>query len=107
MAHKWYPVRLETGWYERLPLGEHLCPLCISGIENELTSCLIYNDLRGQMYTKAREHSENFDSLSNTLKMCFILSRDLCVNVTAKTCWEILKLRHNLLYSTLVLQNCF
>ena len=64
------------------------------------------------MYTKAREHSENFDSLSDTLKMCFILSSDLCVKVTAKTCWEILKRRRNLLnntkcYRTVLALKCF
>lgn len=97
------PIRLETGRYERLPLGERLCPLCNVGIENELhvlTFCPVYNDFRDHMYTKAREHSENFDSFSDTMKMCFILSSDLCVKVTAKTCWEILKRGRNLLYST-------
>lgn len=97
------PIRVETGRYERLPLGERLCPLCNDDIETELhiiTSCHIYNDLRDQLYKRAREHSQNFDSFSNIQKMCFILSSDQCVRVTAKTCWEILKRRRNLLYNT-------
>ena len=60
------PIRIETGRYERLPIEECLCPLCNKCIENELhvlTSGPIYNDLRDQMYAKAREHSENFDKL--------------------------------------------
>ena len=96
------PIRVETGRYERLPFAKRMCPLCNDGIENELhvlTSCSMYNDLRDQIYTKAREHSENFDNLPDEQKMCFIMSNDYCVKVTAKTCWEILKRRRNLLYS--------
>ena len=79
-----------------------MCPLCNDGIENELhvlSSCSMYNDLRDQIYTKAREHSENFDNFPDEQKMCFIKINDYCVKVTAKTCWEILKRMRNLLYS--------
>ena len=56
-----------------------MCPLCNGGIENELhvlTFCPMYNDLRDQIYTKAREQSENFDNLSDDQKMCFAMSND-------------------------------
>ena len=52
------PIRVETGQCERLPLGEHMCHLCIGDIENKLhvlSSCLMCNDLRDQMYIKAKE----------------------------------------------------
>ena len=57
----------------------------------------MYNDLREQIYTKAREQSETFDNLLDDQKMCFVMSNDYCVKVTAKTCLEIVKRRRNLL----------
>ena len=52
---------------------------------------LICYDLRDEMYTKAREYSEQFKNYLDTEKMCFILSNDCCMKVAAKTCSEILK----------------
>ena len=69
------PIRVETGRYEHLLFAECMCPLCNGGIENELhvlTSRPIYNDLRNQIYTKAREQSENFDNLPDEQKMYFL-----------------------------------
>ena len=56
-------IRVKTGRYERLPFSERMCLLCNGDIENELhvlTSCPMYNVLRDQIYTKARESVRKF-----------------------------------------------
>ena len=43
------PVRIETGWYERLELNRRICPLCRNGIEDEIhvmLHCPVYSNLR-------------------------------------------------------------
>ena len=95
-------IRVETGRYERLPLDERLCPFCNAEIEDELhvqTVCPMYTDFRDELYTKARECSQEFNSFSCTEKMCCVLSDGSLAKFTTKTCFGILKRRRNLLYT--------
>ena len=94
------PIMVETGQYERLPLDERLCPIC--NAEDEmyvLTVCPMYTDFRDELYTKARERSQEFNSFSCIENMCFVLSDGSLAKFTAKTCFDILKRRRNLLYT--------
>ena len=96
-------IRVETGRYERLPLDERLCPFCNAEIEDELhvlTIGLLYTDFRDELYTKTRGRSQEFNSFSCTEKMCFVLSDESLAKFTAKTCFDMLKHRRNLLYTT-------
>ena len=96
------PIKVESGRYERLPLDERLCPFCNAEIEDELhvlTVCSMYTDFRVELYTKARERSQEFNSFSCTEKMCFVLSHGSLAKFTAKTCFVMLKRRRNLLYT--------
>ena len=65
------PIRVETGRYERLPLDERLRPFYNAEMEDELhvlTVCPMYTDFRDKLYTKVREHSQEFNSFSCTEK---------------------------------------
>jgi hypothetical protein len=68
------PLRLETGRYENIPEDRRLCPICKSGIENEihvLFHCVAYQDLREQLTNKACEMSNTFLNLSDENKLIF------------------------------------
>ena len=72
------PIRVKTGRCERLPLDERLCPFCNAEIEAEmhiLTVCPMYTDFRDELYMKAREHSQEFNSFSCSEKnvLCFVV----------------------------------
>ena len=76
------PLRIETGRYERVSLYERQCFHCKDFIEDELhvlTFCPLSLDLRDELYNKATSMIQSFTDLTDTDKMCFILSTDLAV----------------------------
>ena len=96
------PLRIETGRYERVSLDERRCFHCKDFIEDELhvlTVCPLYQDLRDELYNKASSIKQSFTDLTDTDKMCFILSSSQIVKYTAKTCYNILVRRRNCIYN--------
>ena len=96
------PLRIETGRYERVSLDERRCFHCKDFIEDELhvlTVCPLYQDLRDELYNKATSIIQSFTDLTDTDKMCFILSSSQIVKYTAKTCYNILVRRRNCIYN--------
>ena len=97
------PLRLETGRYERLPEDQRLCFSCPDSIENEehvLLKCPIHNNLRENMFTVLKSEFPNMEHLSDQDKLRAILSCELnkSIRICAKTCFEILRTRRDMLY---------
>ncbi len=95
-------IRIETGRYEHLQVEERLCPVCCNEIENEehvLTRCSAYMGLRNDLYTIAFNLNPDFNTMSDSDKLCYILSNTDISKSSAKTCHEILHQRRLLLYS--------
>ena len=97
------PLRLETGRYERLPEDLRLCFSCPDSTENEehvLLKCPIYNNLRENMFTVLKSEFPNMEHLSDQDKLRAILSCELnkSIRICAKTCFEILRTRRDMLY---------
>ena len=71
-------------------------------IEDELhvlTLCPLYHDLRDELYNKATSIIQSFTDLTDTDKVCFILSSNQIVKYTAKTCYNILVRRRSCIYN--------
>lgn len=95
------PIKLETGRYENIAIDCRICPICKITVECEkhvLLSCNAYEHIRLPMLKKARNIRPEFVDLSDEDKLVFILSNNDIVKVTAKTCYNILQLRYNILY---------
>ena len=61
------PLRIETGRYEGLRLGERRCFQCTNMVESEehaLLHCPLYSDIRERLFQAIRSHEVNFDSMS-------------------------------------------
>lgn len=97
------PLRIETGRYERLPVEQRLCCQCSGHIEDELhviTECPLYLDLRDNLYENARAIQENFSTFNRLERLCFIMSNDDLVKISAKTCSDILSRRRNFIFNS-------
>lgn len=95
------PIKLETGRYENIAVDSRICPICKITVECEkhvLLPCNAYEHIRLSMLEKARNIRPDFVDLSDEDKLVFILSNIDIVKVTAKTCYNILQLRYNILY---------
>ena len=96
------PLRIETGRYENLPLHDRKCPFCLDEVETEihvLLSCPMYACYRGQLFEKASSVCDNFATLCDNDKVIFMFTHPELIRILAKTCFNILKSRNNLLYS--------
>lgn len=97
------PIRLETGRYERLPQEQRICFNCQLEIENEehvLLNCPLYNDLRRHMLNILSEEFPDIERRADQDRLTAILNCKLnrSVRTCAKTCFEILRKRRDLLY---------
>jgi hypothetical protein len=96
------PIRLETGRYEGLEVDDRICPICKNETESEehvITRCPSYNVPRHILYNACAQLCDNFKNLTDSKKLCFILSSpDICI-LSAKTCHTILQQRRTLLYT--------
>lgn len=93
------PIRLETGRYVGLPVENRTCFNCVGNVETEehvLLDCPLYDDLRRE-YVAALDI--NFDSFSRNDQLCFILSDEQTVRLSAKFCFYALRRRRTILYS--------
>lgn len=96
------PLRIETGRYERLSLDKRICFNCTAKVENEehvLLECPLYNDIRRELFGKIEMPVRDFHALSNSDKVCHLLSDNAMVNYSAKACHDILTERRKYLYS--------
>ena len=95
------PLKLETGRYENIPENQRVCPICKVSVETEihvLFECNAYQELRDMLNNKACDVENTNVNFTKQEKLNFVLSNTNLVNITAKTCYLILKSRNNLLY---------
>ena len=90
-----------TGRYEGLPVENKICFYCSNCVEDELhviTKCPLYADFRDISYTYCTFYDPDSEIMSNTDKMCFILSNPNVSHVSSRILHLILKRRINTLY---------
>ena len=85
---------LETGRYEGLSIEERLCQVCdMHVVEDEkhvLLDCPLYTPTRDILFQKMNEHNVNFNLMSISDKIICMFTSNECVNVLAKSCYDIL-----------------
>ena len=75
---------------------------CLTKVESEehvLLECPLYNDIRQELFSKTEIPSDSFNTLSNNVKICHLLSDSSIIDCSAKACHEILNERRKRLYS--------
>ena len=89
------PIRIETGRYENLPLEDRKCPFCnvLEDEQHVLLDCVMYTDLRSELFVKAEEAKPDFAELVKNDQLSYLLTSPLIVRYCAKTCFNILKRR--------------
>ena len=95
------PLRIETGRYEQLDVIDRICPFCKHDIETELRALLKskeYVEIRGLLYEKASSIDNDFNDFNDIEKLTFLFSNERMIRLSAKTCFNILNKRNNLLY---------
>ena len=95
------PLRLETGRYENIPESERLCPYCRDFVEDEfhvMLNCSLYENERRSLLLKANEINSEFYNFNDCDKIKFLFSNKRMIRFTAKTCFNILKIRIFYLY---------
>ena len=95
------PIRIETGRYEGLDLSCRTCPVCKNGIEDEkhvILKCPQYDDIRQQLFNRAATVNDNFIGFSDIEKLVFLFTNVEVIKQCAKTCFQILQNRQNMLY---------
>ena len=97
------PIRVETGRYERLALGDRNFFNCTNQLEDEehvLLHCPIYQEIKQTLFDKILTSNRDFIQKSNIEILCFILGNpdDYIVRQSAKFCAEVLRIRRNCLY---------
>ena len=95
------PLRIETGRYEQLEVHERKCPFCTQDVETELHAllkCKEYVDIRNILFEKASSLESNFSDFTDIEKLKFVFSNEKMIRLSAKTCFNILHKRNNLLY---------
>ena len=88
------PIRLETGRYERLSEAERVCPFCSTEVENELhvvIKCPLYNDIRYNLFEKAKLIDVNFSTLTDEQKLIFVFKTKDMIRISAKLCFLIIQ----------------
>ena len=94
-------LRIETGRYEGLPLNERVCHNCPGIVEDELhviTNCPAYHDLRNELYHYCILNNENFMTISDIDKTCFVLNSTSIAKTTARILFLIMQRRRNMIY---------
>ena len=79
------PIWLETGRYECLDINQRICPICNYEVETEehvLTRCPAYIDYRNDLYTASNNVNDDFNTLNDCDKMCFILNEPKPVTIS-------------------------
>ena len=85
------PLAIETGRFTKpkTPLNERLCGFCeASVIEDEthlLISCSFYSDLRHELFQNASDINTNFESMSDSEKLIFLMKTDILLIKIAST----------------------
>ena len=82
------------------PLEERSCIVCTEEIEDEchvITQCPLYRDVRSVLFQKISSHVCNFNEMTEVEKMCYVLSNKHCVRIAAKSLYEILCRRKDVL----------
>ncbi len=97
-------IRIETGRYVGMEEKDRICLLSDHNIlESEchaIMSCPVYNELRGELFTHAAQFEHNFNNVNDDEKYVFLFSAtDICC-YAAKTCFNILTVKRNMLYNT-------
>ena len=95
------PIRIETGRYEGLELKNRICPVCKNDIEDEvhvILHCPVYSDLRKTLFDKAAQINTNFLNMGTIDKFIFLFTNAEMIKLCAKTCFQILQKRHDILY---------
>ena len=92
--------------FECLDLNSRTCPLheCINGIEDEkhvILQCPQYDDIRQQLLNRAVTVNENIIVLNDLDKLVFLFTNVKRIKPCAKTCFQILQSRQNILYKLL------
>ncbi len=71
-------LRIETGWYERLPVEQRVCEVCDSdNVEDEmhfLISCNVFTQERTKLFTHVSQFVGNFNELSLEDKFIVLMS---------------------------------
>lgn len=94
-------MRLETGQHTNVPENERTCSFCNNVVESEvhvLVNCPVYCSLREPLFTRACSSNPNFSNQCDTEKFKFMFTHPDMTRVLAKTCFNVLKLRNNILY---------
>ena len=63
-----------------------------------MLKCKEYVEIRGKLYEKASSIDNNFNDFTDIEKLKFLFSNERMVRSSAKTCFDILNKRNNLLY---------
>ncbi len=88
------PIKLEMGRYTRTPEDERLCVWCQlnekESDEHVLIRSLLYCDIRTVLFHSATNIYDDFNDLSDTDKLNFILSNGSIVIDSYKACHNIL-----------------
>ena len=89
------PLRIESGRFENIPLEERKCLFCnvIESESHALLDCILYTDLRSELFAKAQAVNEEFIFLSAEHKLIFLFSNHNMIRHCAKTCFNILQRR--------------
>ena len=89
------PIRIGTGRYENLLLDDRKCPFrnVLDGELHVLIDCVIYTDLRSELFVKAEETKPDFAELVKSDQLSYLLTNPSLVRYCAKTCFNILKRR--------------
>ncbi len=80
------PIRIETSRYEGMEENDRICLLCDHNmIESEchvIMSCPVYNELRGELFTRAAQFEPNFNNLNDDETFVVLFSAtDICFNI--------------------------
>ena len=89
------PLRIESGGFENIPLEERKCLFCnfIESKSHALLDCILYTDLRSELFAKAEAVNEEFIFFSAEHKLIFLFSNHNMIRHCAKTCFNILQRR--------------
>ena len=93
-------LRIETGKYVNLEVGDRTCPFC-GKVEDEkhvILECNVYTDLREWLFSRAESVCPNFINLSGNDKFILLFKHNDLVRACAKTCFNILQRRNSLLF---------
>ena len=95
------PFHVETGRYVVLSVDKRYCFHFKSKIENEehvLIECPLYCEIRHELFSMTEILVTGFQNLSNSDKVCHLLSDSRIVNYSAKACHDILMERRKHVY---------